>query len=176
MSESKVIKLALQERRRLEIYSYSMTRDWGMAEDAVQEAYVVLYRKQDSLTSQDNLYGWLEKIVHDKSIDILRKSKRFQNYDAELIDLVENSFDRNEEIIKNEKLRLMQKVLDQCMDTLNSEDLQIMQRFYLKRNSCEKIAQTLSSSVNAIRLKLSRLRAKLRKCSELKLDQMGESF
>ena len=41
------IKEALQNRRKLEIYSYTLTCDWGLAEDAVQEAFVILYKKQE---------------------------------------------------------------------------------------------------------------------------------
>ena len=171
-----IIKQALQERRKLEIFSYSLIRDWGLAEDAVQEAYVVLYKKQDSLSDKDNIHGWLKKIVRDKSIDIIRKNQRNQKIDSELVNLVEQSFDRNEHIVERDRLKTLQKVLDQCMDMLNKEDLTILKRFYLKKRSCESIAERIKSSVNAVRLKLSRLRAKLRKCSENKLDELGELF
>lgn len=170
------VKEALQNRRKLEIYSYTLTCDWGLAEDAVQEAFVVLYKKQENLGEKDNVYGWMKKIVHDKSIDIIRKRKKFTSMDSELLDLVENSFNDHESKLKHEKLKSMHKALDDCMSHLNNEDLQIIQKFYLHRHSCETIATQISSSVNAIRLRLSRLRAKLRKCSNGKLEHIGEAW
>ena len=170
------VKEALQSRRTLEIYSYTLTRDWGLAEDAVQEAFVVLYKKQERLGESDNVYGWMKKIVRDKSIDIIRKRKKFTSMDSELMDLVENSFNKHECNMKHEKLKVMHKALEDCMSHLNNEDLQIIQEFYLQRLSCEKIASKTCSSVNAIRLRLSRLRAKLRKCSNGKLENLGEAW
>lgn len=170
------VKIALQNRRKLEIYSYTLTTDWGLAEDAVQEAFVVLYKKQEKLGEKDNVYGWMKKIVRDKSIDIIRKRKKFTNMDSDLLNLVENSFNSHESSLYQEKLRAMSTVLEDCMSHLNSEDIQIIKKFYLKKNSCETIAEQISSSVNAIRLRLSRLRAKLRKCSNGKLEKLGESW
>lgn len=170
------VKVALQNRRRLEIYSYTLTCDWGLAEDAVQEAFVILYKKQENLGENDNIYGWMKKIVRDKSIDIIRKRKKFTSMDSELLDLVENSFNDHEDKLKHEKLKSMHKALDDCMSHLNNEDLQIIKKFYLNRESCENIASQISSSVNAIRLRLSRLRAKLRKCSNGKLENLGEAW
>lgn len=168
------VKEALQNRRKLEIYSYTLTCDWGLAEDAVQEAFVILYKKQEKLGENDNVYGWMKKIVRDKSIDIIRKNKKYSSMDSELLNLVEKSFDTHENHLESEKLRTMHSVLDDCMSHLNSEDLQIIRKFYLKRISCENIADQISSTVNAVRLRLSRLRAKLRKCSNGKLEKLGE--
>ena len=170
------VKEALQNRRKFEIYSYTLTRDWGLAEDAVQEAFLVLYKKQDKLSENDNVYGWMKKIVRDKSIDIIRKRKKFTSMDSELMNLVEKSFDNYESHFKQEKLRTMSQVLEDCMSHLNAEDLQIIKKFYLKKSSCETIAEQISTSVNAIRLRLSRLRAKLRKCSNGKLENLGEAW
>lgn len=168
------VKEALQNRRKLEIYSYTLTCDWGLAEDAVQEAFVILYKKQEKLGENDNVYGWMKKIVRDKSIDIIRKNKKYSSMDSELLNLVEKSFDTHENHLESEKLRTMHSVLDDCMSHLNSEDLQIIRKFYLKRISCENIADQISTTVNAVRLRLSRLRAKLRKCSNGKLEKLGE--
>ena len=170
------VKEALQNRRKLEIYSYTLTTDWGLAEDAVQEAFVVLYKKQQQLGSEDNVYGWMKKIVRDKSIDIIRKRKKFTSMDSELLNLVESSFNNHENSLHQEKLRTMSTVLEDCMSHLNSEDIQIIKKFYLRKNSCESIADQICSSVNAIRLRLSRLRAKLRKCSNGKLEKLGEAW
>lgn len=170
------VKEALQNRRRLEIYSYTLLRDWGLAEDAVQEAFVILYKKQDALGTGDNVYGWMKKIVRDKSIDIIRKRKKFTSMDSELLNLVESSFNSHESGLHQEKLRAMSRALEDCMSHLNPEDIQIIRKFYLNKNSCETIAGQICSSVNAIRLRLSRLRAKLRKCSNGKLEKLGEAW
>ena len=170
------VKEALQSRRKLEIYSYTLVTDWGLAEDAVQEAFVVLYKKQEQLGAKDNIYGWMKKIVRDKSIDIIRKRKKFTSMDSELLNLVESSFNNHQSKLHQEKLRAMSSVLEDCMSHLNSEDIQIIKKFYLSKKSCESIAEQISSTVNAIRLRLSRLRAKLRKCSNGKLEKLGEAW
>ena len=174
MDNSDIIKKALECRRKLEVFSYSLTRDWGLAEDAVQDAYVILYKKQGNLSEDDNVYGWLKKIVRDKSIDIIRKQSRYATYDSSLMDLVEQSFEQHDPALQTEKLKSMCLVLDECVRLLSSEDAGVLQKFYLKKSKCEKIAEESKTTVNAIRLKLSRLRAKLRKCTQLKLSVSGE--
>ncbi|MCM8536711.1 MAG: sigma-70 family RNA polymerase sigma factor [Lentisphaeraceae bacterium] len=176
MEDTDIIKEALKNRRRLEIFSYSLVRDWGLAEDAVQDALVILYKKQGKLTAADNIYGWMKKIVRDKSIDIIRKRSKFAVYDSSLMDLVERSFESHDHILQEEKLKVMQGALEDCMNPLNDGDADLLKSFYLQKKKCETIAELINSTVNAVRLRLSRVRSKLRKCAELKMRNMGESF
>ena len=160
----------------MEIFSYSLTRDWGLAEDAVQDAFVILYKKQGALGDNDNVYGWMKKIVRDKSVDIIRKRSRFTNYDSSLLDLVEKSFEQHEQLLHKERLKSMSLVLEDCIKFLDSDDAEILKSFYLEKNRCDVIVKKEKLSVNAIRLKLSRLRNKLRRYSELKLSLLeGEA-
>jgi hypothetical protein len=59
------------------------------------------------------------------------------------------------------------------MARLEPDSLDLLLGFYRERLSCEQLAGLRSRSVNAIRLSLSRLRAKLRDCVRHRLA-LGE--
>ena len=118
----------------------------------------------------------MKKVVRDKSVDLIRKNSRYTSYDSSMVDLIEKSFDKHNGILQKEKLSLMKKVLEECVSTLEESDVQLLSRFYLKRQKCESLASSLNFSVSAIKKRLSRLRRKLRRCSERRISDLGETL
>lgn len=86
--------------------------------------------------------------------------------------MVEKSFEKHDSILKVEELKSQSLVLDECVKLLAADEASLLKSFYLNKTKCETIANEAKTSVNAIRLKLSRLRSKLRKCTQLKLSIM----
>ena len=62
-----------------------------------------------------------------------------------------------------------QHAMQVCMEKAKPDDLKIFLQFYTESVSCIQIAEALGKTANAVRLRLSRIRAAIRKCVERQL-------
>jgi RNA polymerase sigma-70 factor (ECF subfamily) len=169
-----VVKAAFQYRDALLSYSYAMLRNWTLAEDVVQEAYLVVMNKWQDLKDDAGIFLWVRQIVHFKTLEAIRsRGRETSTPDQELLDLVEQAVKENLDDHNAERQRLMGVSLRECMARLNEFNVDLLAGFYWKQESCETLADRHGRSVNAIRLMLSRLRDKLRNCLSKRLESQG---
>lgn len=169
-----VVKAAFQYRDALLSYSYAMLRSWTLAEDVVQEAYLVVMNKWQDLKDEGGIFLWVRQIVHFKTLEAIRaRGRETSTPDQELLDLVEHAVKENLDDHFAERQRMMSTSLRDCMSRLNTFNVDLLAGFYWKQESCETLADRHGRSVNAIRLMLSRLRDKLRTCLSKRLEAQG---
>ena len=169
-----IVKSAFQYRDALLGYAYAMLRNWTLAEDVVQEAFLVVMNKWQDLKDEQGIFLWVRQIVHFKTLEAIRSRGRETAIpDQDLLDLVEKSVLENLDEQTAERQRIMSLSLRECMSRLNQFSVGILAGFYWNQESCETIAERHGRSVNAIRLMLSRLRDKLRSCLSKRLEQQG---
>ena len=63
----------------------------------------------------------------------------------------------------------------QCLQKLSSDKRKLLEQYYMGEETREKLAQMLDISLNALRLKVHRLKADLRICYEECLDNLKRS-
>jgi RNA polymerase sigma-70 factor (ECF subfamily) len=166
MNRDEIVKAAFGYRGALLSHAFGMLRDWTLAEDVVQDAFIVVMNKWEEFRPGTSLYAWLRQIVHFKACEALRDRCRApatpvdEALLAQVAATLEEHFD--EEIA--ERQGLMHRALRRCLSFLNSRAMGIISGFYGEARSCESIAQAQRRSVNAIRLSLARLRRKLHEC------------
>ena len=56
-------------------YALSVTNDVHLADDAVQEAFIKIYRKADTYKTGSNPLAWMIAIVRNSSLDIMSERK-----------------------------------------------------------------------------------------------------
>ena len=169
-----VVKAAFQYRDALLSYSFSMLRSWPLAEDVVQEAYLVVMNKWQDLKNDAGIFLWVRQIVHFKTLEAIRsRGRETVTPDQDLLDLVEQAVKENLGDHQAERQRVMSTSLRDCMSRLNAFNTDLLAGFYWKQESCEALADRHGRSVNAIRLMLSRLRDKLRSCLSKRLEAEG---
>ena len=169
-----IVKSAFQYRDALLGYAYAMLRSWTLAEDVVQEAFLVVMNKWQDLKDEQGIFLWVRQIVHFKTLEAIRSRGRETAIpDQDLLDLIEKSVLENLDEQTAERQRIMNLSLRECMSRLNQFSVGILAGFYWNQESCETIAERHGRSVNAIRLMLSRLRDKLRSCLSKRLEQQG---
>lgn len=59
-------------------YAMSFIRDRGKAEDLVQEVFLKLWTKRESLKSGGSLKAYLYKMTYNEFVTVFRKEKRYQ--------------------------------------------------------------------------------------------------
>jgi RNA polymerase sigma-70 factor, ECF subfamily len=171
MSRDEVVKGALQHREALLSYAFALLRDWVRAEDAVQDAFIVVMNKWAEFTPGTSLFLWVRRIVHFKTLEAARK-KRMSPVEEELLARVAASMQRglDEEIARLQRLK--RQALQRCMSLLDPKSAGLLTGFYTESLSCENLAQLQRRSVNAVRLALSRLRKQLQDCVARRLPAM----
>ena len=162
MHKKYIIRQAFSYKNSLEAYAFSIIQDWGLAEDAVQEALIQVSEKADSLDSQ-GLFSWMKTVTHRKSVDIIRRRKK-NVFNDSLLDAVNKAFEKqlDEAVVKKDCWR--REVLDFCLRQVDEKARKMILAFYLDGKKTEELAKEFDRSANSIRIQLHRMREVLRKC------------
>jgi RNA polymerase sigma-70 factor (ECF subfamily) len=165
-----LLRSAFKYQDALVSYAYALLQDWGLAQDAVQEAFIVLQRKHAEFKSGANVYTWARQMVRFEALNIIRSRQREACFvDEELFSLVDEQFERHLDQESTAAMESRKAALQQCMSRLDSESVSLLLGFYKDALSCEKLSELHRKSVNAVRLSLSRIRTKLRDCVRSRL-------
>lgn len=170
MTAEDLLRSAFKYQDALVSYAYGLLQDWALAQDAVQEAFIVLQKKHAEFRPDANVYTWVRQIVRFEALNILRSRQRESYFiDDELFSLVDQQFERHLDLDAVVALESRKAALQHCMSRLDGESVSLLLGFYKDALSCDKLAEAQRKSVNAIRLSLSRIRTKLRECVQRQL-------
>lgn len=136
--------------------AYRILNDRMEAEDVMQEAFLDAFRKIHQYDGTATFGAWLKRIVINKSIDALKRSKNMEDLDEVEHDIVE--------IEEEDYLEVIAYKIDQirtCMDRLPQAYKLILSLYLLEGYDHQEIADIMGLSYNATRTKYSRARQKL---------------
>ena len=164
LSAEDLLRAAFKYQDALTSHAFAMLQDWALAQDAVQETFIVLQKKHAEFRPGANVFTWARQILRYEALNILRARGRESCVaDEELLALVDAQF---EHVNADALVRMEQQktAVQHCMTRLDSDALKLLIDFYRERLSCDELATARRRTVNAIRLSLSRIRARLREC------------
>jgi RNA polymerase sigma-70 factor, ECF subfamily len=165
MNRDEIVKAAFQYRDALMSYAFSLVRDWARAEDAVQDAFIVVMNKWSEFREGTSVFLWVRQIVHNKSLEALRsRSRKMSPLEEELLSRVASSMQTHMDEAIADRQRVLRQALQRCMSGLHRRAVGLLSGFYAESQSCETLAQLQRRSVNAVRLALSRIRKQLQVC------------
>ena len=137
---------------------YRMLQDTAEAEDAAQETFIRAYYKLDTYNRSRKFSTWLFSIASNYCVDRLRR-RRFQWISWQ--DLSPWSHPAAAETTRPEWVLLnseTQQEIQHLLDTLPPDSRTAVVLKYWHKMSYEEIAQTLDTSVSAVKSKLFRAR------------------
>lgn len=144
------------------LYTLSLSGDRPLAEDIVADAFLKAYLSlQDG---GDSFRFWLLRVCRNLYIDHLRRQKVRSAREKPEVEGAAPS--PEEELLVGER-RL---ALYRCMRRLPTADRELVTLFYFSGVPVGKIAELLNMTPGAVKTRLSRLRARLRKLME---DEYG---
>ena len=123
-----------------------VTGDRGLAEDAAQEACVIVHRKVRGLRAAAAFDAWLYRIVMRESARVRRRRGHVCASTEDFVHI-------------DEGLNLD---VWQALNVLSSDLREVTVLFYFRDLSCEEIAAALRVSSGTVRTRLSRARERLR--------------
>ena len=172
-TQDEVLRAAFKYQDALTAYAFWLLQDWMLAQDAVQEAYIVLAKKWEQYDPSKNIFTWVRQIVRFEALNILRSRRKEASVcDEELMSLVENTFENNFDEQAALKMKSEQSALHKCMSVVSKNNLSLLLGFYRDRRSCEALSGVFKKSANAVRLTLTRVRNKIRECVSKKMKEM----
>lgn len=160
-----LLRSAFKYQDALTSYAYGLLQDWALAQDAVQETFIVLQKKHAEFRPGANVFTWARQIVRFEALNLLRSRQREACFgDEELFSLVDQQFEKHLDHDAIGALESRKAALQHCMSRLDRDSLSLLLGFYKDALSCERLSELHRKSVNAVRLSLSRIRTKLREC------------
>jgi len=156
MNQKKFLELLEQLEPKLFGFAYRMLRDGDKVKDAMQELNLRLWNKRNELKENSNISAYCFKIMHNICIDEYRyeesqrrvSSLRRQGSDGALPE---------QDLERKELLQRIRTVVDQLPDKQKA----IIELHDFQDLSHAEIAEILEMEVNAVRVNLSRARAKI---------------
>src|SRR5512145_1793303 len=136
-----------------------LLKDKSEAQDAVQEVYLKLWKIRDSLESLKSIEAFAMKMTRNWCLDRIKARKPVY------IEGYQKWFDRHTEdddphrIMENtDKLGMLHRVMDQ----LTEQQRYVFQLKELEGLEFEEIGEVMNMQVNAVRVKLSRARNRIK--------------
>lgn len=159
------IRLLTSHQARLRAFAFSLIPHWADAEEVLQEASLVMFRKFDQFQVGTNFFSWACKVIHLTAKDFRKRQARHKVRfgDAFLEAVAQQTIEMEEELGERERL------LSDCVAQLKAKHRQMLQLRYEQGRKIEEIASILGSTAKAIYQALSRVHKALLECVERRL-------
>lgn len=155
----------LYSRYSNKVYSKCLTllKDEALAQDAMQEIFTKIFLNIARFSGKSKFSTWVYSITYNFCIDYIRKNKKRNNLFSQNI---ENTADVVEEVEDHELLAMEVRQLKQVLDRLPVTDKAILLMKYQEEMSIREIAESLSKTESAIKMKIKRAKAKAKNLKE----------
>lgn len=136
--------------------AYSITRDKELSKDAVQQAFIQVYRKREQLKDKEKFSAWVTTITVNEAKNLIKSSIRLKVVPlADIADgiktnSVTDSFE-HDYIIKDQ--------VERVLNVLSVDDSEILVLRYYSDLTLEEIASILKLTVPNVKIRLYRARA-----------------
>lgn len=161
-AQQRFLSLFLRSEREIFRYVAVLVPNVADAEDIVQQTAVSLWEKFDAYDSNQPFTPWACRFALNKAKQWIERRQRWQA----LLEkgLAEELAQRREELRPELEVRL--KHLEGCLNKLPDEQRSLVEGYYYRRDSIEKLAETSSRTVAATYKTLQRVRQALQGCIE----------
>lgn len=149
----------LYNRYATKIYSkcLSLLKDEALAQDATQEIFMKIFTNLSKFGEKAKFSTWVYSITYNYCIDYIRRKKRSKNIFS---DEMEKAPDIIEEVEDHELMEMEVKQLKKVLEEIPAGDRAILLMKYQDEMSIKEIADVLSKTESAIKMKIKRAKAK----------------
>jgi len=131
-------------------------------DDVAQDVYVELFRHYDRVPSDVPIERWIKGIARNLCLNYIRRSSRRGRLHREALAEILATTDAQME--KTGEQTSVQYALDGCCEKLPEKSRKILLLRYTQELPSAKIAEMISSTAEAVRVALHRIRAQLKDC------------
>ena len=140
---------------------YDIVKDYHTTEDLVQETYITIYNKINTLQDSRKFYPWAGRIATNHTLRYIQSNKRellvFDGEDGEGDFIFDLASQDNEEFIPESILMDMEKqrLIAEIIDGLSVEQKLAVQYFYYEEMSVNEIAGLMGCSAGTVKSRLN---------------------
>ncbi|MGJ9383845.1 sigma-70 family RNA polymerase sigma factor [Salipaludibacillus sp. CF4.18] len=149
-----------QYGERLTKLAYNYVKDWGIAEDVVQDVFITCYKQFDEIDKVISFKAWIFRMTINKCKDVLKSSF------IKKIVFNKGIFDRlSSSVLSPEGLTIKrneEEVLSKCILSLPIKYREIIILYYYEDLSVLEISVMLKMNGNTIKTRLNRGRDRLK--------------
>lgn len=140
-------------------------------DDVAQDVYVELYRFADNIPAGVHPKQWLKGISRNLCLNYFRKQGRRQRLQREaMVEILIRAEQDSPHGLAEGPIR---RALDNCYDALPEDSRRLLELRYERELPSQSIAEMLSSTAEAIRVALFRIRNGLKQCITSSLSAEG---
>ena len=166
----RVMKAALNCRTDLIAYARSLLGNYAAADDVVQEALLVVFKKSDQFQEGTSILAWCRSIVR---IEVLRAKQRHQRErsltERLLDDAIDAAFDEFQTARRQGDVEPWRDALRRCLERVPERGKNVLKARFADELSYQQIGERLGMTIEAVRKALFRLKRQLRLCVETSL-------
>jgi RNA polymerase sigma-70 factor, ECF subfamily len=156
----------LAHRHELMAFSLGLTRDPHVAEDILQETWLHLERHIANGGSVEDVPAYCAAIAKNAVMRHWRKAGRERPLDSRIVELLATGFS-DEPAGWPDRLGALRR----CLGTLSTPNRALLEERYVEGRSHQDIAERLRLSLDALAMRLMRLRQALKRCVAQRLAQ-----
>jgi RNA polymerase sigma-70 factor (ECF subfamily) len=162
------VEMLMAENRTLYAFAYSICRSHADAEDIVQQASSVMWKKFDTYDPNRSFGAWARAILYRTAMNHVRKrGKRPVLCDPEILEQLVDAYDEVDDCFAHDRLL---DALRACVRKLPALHRRMVEMRYIERKPSVRIGEALDRSVQAINTALLRIRRRLEICIRASLQ------
>jgi len=143
--------------------AYRVLADRARAEDATADALATVWSRCGTWRGEAAAGAWIQRVAWRVVLDYQRARRRWWRFWALTSDHgTESDNDPAEEIAKLDAQANLAERIDGLLKQLSPEDRALVHWHYFEEQSLAEIAEALGTSRDALKMRLSRVRNKLR--------------
>ncbi|TVR47618.1 MAG: sigma-70 family RNA polymerase sigma factor [Planctomycetota bacterium] len=170
-ASQRALQLVVAQQGLIQAYARAICRNPNLADDVAQEVSLAVVEAGERLPPVEREIAWLKGVVRHKAIDALRRRRVDQPLDeATLVDIGERLGPASDN-----GLRAMTEAMSTCLQRLSADARSMVAARYAQGEACERIAQRLGRSVQAVYGVLKRSRLALEDCVRRRLGSKEQS-
>jgi RNA polymerase sigma-70 factor (ECF subfamily) len=148
----------LPHSKKLLRFATHFLKDEDLARDVVQDVFLKLWQKRDSLEEVENIEAFTMRMTRNRCLDVIRANRTIP-IDADTDrKLKEETVDVHSKVEFSESANQIKSLINKLPDLQRT----VIQLRDIEQLSYEEIAEATDLKVNAIRVNLSRARKKVR--------------
>jgi RNA polymerase sigma-70 factor (ECF subfamily) len=150
----------MRHQRRLYQYVHALLPRQQDAEDAMQDALVVLWKKFDQFDPATNFYAWASRVAYLEVLNYRRRNSRLVTIlDDAVFEQIVVEVERHSDLLEARR-----EAMERCAERLNSTDRELLNPRYAPGATVKDVARLLGRPANSVCKSLGRIRQALWNC------------
>jgi RNA polymerase sigma-70 factor, ECF subfamily len=169
-ARDRLLKEVLRYRLELVAYARSLLGNYAAADDAVQEAMLVVMKKLDTFDEGTSILAWCRAIVRLEVLRAKQERRRERTLAERLLDdAVDAAFDQFQTASQSESDELWRETLERCLEKVPERGRRVLYARLVDELGYQQISECIGMTLEAVRKTLFRLRKQVRICMQTSL-------